>query len=371
MRDTVFSPAFGNRPSQLVGRDAVISALLAGLDSNPGSKERATLLLGQRGTGKTVLLWELADRARDKGWVVATPTVTSENMLARIVEKIQDDGSRHLDKQRAKLVGGSVGAFGFSAGLEFSREVQETKSDQYKLLSLCRRLTELGHGTLILVDEAQARIPELKQLIIAYQELVGEGLDVAMVMAGLPAAISATLNDHVLTFFNRAKKIRLEPLAIADVDAFFEQAFEELGLTISPEIRKRAARATSGSPYMLQLVGHNLVVYAKSDQEVDESSLQNAIETSREEFMEDVCKTTIASLSERDVDFLCAMSHDPDQSGGSRMMDVAERMGVTPDYAQKYRRRLIEAGIIDAPRRGVVRFAVPYLADYLRSESAF
>ena len=35
------------------------------------------LMLGQRGSGKTVLLWELADRARKLGFVVATPTVAS------------------------------------------------------------------------------------------------------------------------------------------------------------------------------------------------------------------------------------------------------------------------------------------------------
>ena len=33
------------------------------------------------------------------------------------------------------------------------------------------------------------------------------------------------------------------------------------------------------------------------------------------------------------LNFLCAMSHDPDQSNGSRMADIAERMGVTPDNA--------------------------------------
>lgn len=50
------------------------------------------------------------------------------------------------------------------------------------------------------------------------------------------------------------------------------------------------------------------------------------------------------------------------------MADVAQRMGVKSDYAQKYRRRLIDAGVIEAPRRGEVSFAVPYLADYLRTE---
>ena len=75
MEDTIFSPLFGNRPNQLVERDAMIEQLLGGLASKPGSKERATLILGQRGSGKTVMLWELADRARDKGFVVASPPI--------------------------------------------------------------------------------------------------------------------------------------------------------------------------------------------------------------------------------------------------------------------------------------------------------
>ncbi|WP_322151785.1 hypothetical protein [Paratractidigestivibacter sp.] len=56
IKDTIFSPAFGNRPTYLVGRELVLDGLIAGLDSVPGSKERSTVLLGQRGSGKTVLL---------------------------------------------------------------------------------------------------------------------------------------------------------------------------------------------------------------------------------------------------------------------------------------------------------------------------
>lgn len=56
------------------------------------------------------------------------------------------------------------------------------------------------------------------------------------------------------------------------------------------------------------------------------------------------------------------MAKDDD---ASRVSDAAERMGVTVDYAQKYRKRLMDAGIIEASRRGFVRFAVPYLMSYL------
>ena len=39
------------------------------------------------------------------------------------------------------------------------------------------------------------------------------------------------------------------------------------------------------------------------------------------------------------------------------------------DYAQRPRRRLIDAGVIEEPRRGEVAFAVPYLAEYLHDDA--
>ena len=58
-----------------------------------------------------------------------------------------------------------------------------------------------------------------------------------------------------------------------------------------------------------------------------------------------MCETTLAALSDQDVAFLSAMTDDEDAV--SRISDVAKRMSVTPDYAQKYRRRLIDAGVIE------------------------
>lgn len=56
MAEPIFSPSFGNRPSYLVGRETVISTFISGLEQEPGNRDRATLMLGQRGSGKTVLL---------------------------------------------------------------------------------------------------------------------------------------------------------------------------------------------------------------------------------------------------------------------------------------------------------------------------
>ena len=280
----------------------------------------------------------------------------------RVVEKIQEDGERVLKSKHGSLSGGSVGVLGFSVGLQFSKEVQETKSPQYKLTQLARLLSSRGKGLLILVDEVQANSASLKQLIIQYQELMGEGLNVAIAMAGLPASVSSVLNDKVLTFLNRAKKNTLGASKISDVDAYFDQAFVKCDIQITQEQRRFAAKRTEGSPYLMQLIGHNILKSARMG--LDDSSLSNAISMAEDDFKNDVCETTLAALSAKDVEFLKAMCNEPI----SKLSDIASRLNVSTDYAQKYRKRLINSGIIEAASRGSVKFAVPLLGEYLKEE---
>lgn len=364
MQDTIFSPSFGNRPTQLVGRSGIMKALLSGLETRPGSRERAVVLLGQRGSGKTVLLWELADEAARMGYVVATPTITSDGMLERVIEKVQDAGEEHVKGSKRHLSGGSIGALGFTAGLQFTEAVQETKSPQYRLVQLARKLSEYKKGMLILIDELQANSNEIRQLVIAYQEMVGEGLNVALVMAGLPGAVSATLNDKVLTFLNRASKENLGPLPESDVNAYFATSFKTLGLDISPEAREQAAKAVKGSPYLLQLIGHNIVSFADESGAIAGESLEEALRVAQRDYENDICRTSLASLSDVDVQFLQVLS---DLGSPAKIKSIAAGMGKTTDYVQKYRTRLLESGIIEVPRRGEVSIAVPYLEEHLKN----
>ena len=115
---------------------------------------------------------------------------------------------------------------------------------------------------------------------------------------------------------------------------------------------------------MLQLVGHGIAVRAAEDGSVSHEALGVALRSARSDFENDVCETTLVALSDRDVAFLRAMCVDNDTSN---IGDVAARMNVTPDYAQKYRKRLIDSGAIEPAGWGRIRFAVPYLADHLRA----
>ena len=126
---------------------------------------------------------------------------------------------------------------------------------------------------------------------------------------------------------------------------------------------RRAAEQTTGSPYLMQLIGHYIVLYADDSGSINASQLEQAISSAQDEYLDDVCSTAIAPLSNKDVAYLSAMA---EIGAPCRTSAIASKMGVTPDFAQQYRKRLLDAGLIRAPRQGIVEFAVPLLADYLR-----
>ena len=365
MQDSVFSPSFGNKPRTLVGRDLELQTLKEGLHAMPGSKERAKLIIGQRGLGKTVLLLELADFARENGYIVSSPTVTSEDMLDRIMEKLNRSGEKVLPHSKPKLIGGSVSVLGFGAGIQTKTESDIERSFAYRLLEFCENAEKAGKGVLILVDEVHANSESLTKLIIAYQEMVGEGKNIAVVFAGLPAAVSKTLNQHVLTFFNRASKLFLEPIAIPAIAIYYRNSFDKIGIDLEDARIDHAAQETEGSPYLMQLIGHYLTLSASDDGVLMEKNYKRALELAKQEFISDICETTLAPLSARDIDFLRAMAQDDRESS---VKAIAARLGVDASYTQRYKTRLSQAGIITQKRRGFVEFAVPYIRDYLRSE---
>ena len=62
-----FHASFGTSPPLPVGRDGVIADFRLGLEKGPGAHERISLLVDVGGIGKTALLNELEDTAKDAG----------------------------------------------------------------------------------------------------------------------------------------------------------------------------------------------------------------------------------------------------------------------------------------------------------------
>ena len=364
MKNTaVFLPAFGNRPAELVGREDVITGFKNGLLQPVGHPNRSTLVIGQRGMGKTALLLEFSDHAEELGFIVARATAT-DSILNDMIGAIQI-GSARLKKEKPKVKAVSAGAMGFSLGLTFSAEADEQLSFQNKLSLLLDELEEHNKGVVILVDEIQAHAAALRLLTTAYQHLVGENKNIIIAMAGLPHAISSILNDDVLTFFNRAKKIRLNSLPLSAISIHYTKVFKELGKSISIKNLELIVEMTRGYPYLLQLLGYYILEYAGNSTEISNEHINQANISAKRDMVENIYHPVVKSLSDKDMEFLRAMSKD---GNASRISEIKSRLNANDGLVQAYRKRLIDTGVISAKRRGEVEFTLPYFDEFLNND---
>ncbi len=359
---TYFQPSFGNRPEQIIGRDGELSMFMNSLSKPAGAKERCTLFLGQRGMGKTAMLLEIADRAAASGFVVARVTA-HEKMPSNIIEQIQLNGEHFFDNEKRHITGVNAGALGFSFGLSFSVPAQQQYGFRTKLSLLCDRLAEKGLGVLILIDEVFSSAA-MREVAASYQELIGDNKNIAMCMAGLPYAVSGVLNDKVLTFLNRANKVKLGAISIASIHAYYEHTFKEMNIRISERSLDKAAEMTKGLPYLMQLLGYYLTIYSQEDKNITDQTLKKAERASLQDMNDNVFVPILAPLSDNDRIFLRAMS---ECSEPVLTAELVTKLGKKGSALQPYRKRLLDAGVIEAPRRGELVFAIPFFADYLRS----
>ena len=361
----LFHPSFGSRPDRIVGRDGIIDQFLQGLDREPGHRDRATLILGQRGTGKTALLLQLAEEAKKKGFVTARVT-SGEDMLEEIIESIQLAGSNMVTEKQTKVKGFSAGALGFSFGLTFSEEIRENYGFRTKLSLLCDRLAEDDRRVLLLVDEVQPNTDAMRALTSTYQHLAGEGKDIAIVMAGLPNAVSRVLNDKVLTFLNRARKRQLDPLSLGDIMAYYADAFARGNRSVTPLQLEQLAMATRGFPYLLQLIGYYLIEFSEEGP-VSDHIVESALVAAQEDLAADVFLPTLNELSRKDIEVLRAIAQQKDEVVA--VGDILNATGLSNSYFQQYRARLLVAAVVASTRDGELTITVPYIAEHLREEN--
>ena len=177
---SVFSPSFGNQPSKIVGRTTELREFEESLAQEPGSRDRAMLLIGQRGIGKTALLLEMKARAAKAGFV-AVKVTEGPSMLAEIIDLIQltlTDKSRG-EHERIHTKDSRLSGFGFSItgsgiNVSFTHKNKQAVGFRVALSQLCDVLADQRLGVLLLIDEIQPNSEEMRMLAKTYQELIGE-----------------------------------------------------------------------------------------------------------------------------------------------------------------------------------------------------
>lgn len=350
-----FKPSAGAEPPVLVGRDRVLEDFSNGLAEGVGSPGRLIRITGPRGSGKTVLLTELGDIARERGW-----DVIDETARAGLCDRIAKAASA------TPLQG-----FEFDVSLgPFSLHGDNNSTGMDLRAALTAKveiLTRQRRGLLITVDEAQDADPEeMRELAAVVQHLIRERLDIALAFAGLTTGVLDLVNGEALTFLRRALPEELASIPIDQVADALRQSIESSGLAIEDQALRTAAKTTVGYAYLIQLVGYHVWRTGRSHVEdsspINEDDVRKGVEEALSQFHSAVHESAVSGLPLRAVEYLLAMTED---EGVSSTANIAKRLGVEATSLTSYRKLLVQRQIIESTARGFVTFSIPYTRDYL------
>jgi len=357
-----FTPSFGSIPTQMAGRASIIRDIIDGLDNGPGDPHRATIFIGARGSGKTVLLAKIAEEASANGWVSVNINADPD-MLDEILIQIKDNANEFLTPESlSHITSVSVAGVGFSRNVKQSNRKTTWRSE---MTSIIKELNEKDVGLLITIDELDVRVDELQTVITSFQHFVRERRDVAVIMAGLPSKVSDILRNDSISFLRRAFQHHLEAVDESEVRFSMKKTIEFAGRTINKEALDLAVKNTKGFPFMIQLIGYQMWRQHPEKKSISMGDAEEGIALAKNDLERMIFDITYKELSEKDIAFLEAMLKDNEYS---TISDISRRMNVTPKYAGIYRRRLIEHGIISSSGYGKVSFDLPMFREYIQNK---
>ena len=351
-RTNPFKPTAGMNPPELIGRDMILDDFSEALANGVGAPDRLMRISGVRGVGKTVLLNALGDIARANGFVMVD-VASNAGFCDRILHALTGRGEISSLTTSPSILGMGLGS------AELARPATQLGE---AMLTASKR-----SGLLVTLDEIQdAPIDELRELGNEIQLLIRQGANVAFAFAGLPTAVDGVVGVDTLTFLQRARHVELTRLNDAEVEESLAETIRLGGSSAAPGVPALLAGAASGYPFMVQLVGYyawQSAARRKSD-EIGTEDARRGISLARRNFDGMVIEPALRRLSPRQLEYLVAMAEcegDVVSSG-----EVAERMGLAARDVGSYRRRLLDAALIEQVGYGKAAFSIPYMRDYLR-----
>ena len=382
-----FAPGAGSRPPELAGRDDILkTAKIAFGRALLGRNARSMMLLGLRGTGKTVLLNEIGRIAEGQGYFISKIEAPEHQSLARLLYPEMRKVLRALSTiEAAKQLAmrGLKGLRGFAsifkievAGAEIGIEPEPGLADsgdlQFDLPDLFTALGKAAQagnkGWVLLIDEVQyLSEPDLSALIVAIHRMSQEGLPVIMVGAGLPQI--ARLAGEAKSY---AERLFLFPgvdaLDKASAGQAVEKPIVDEDATISPDALAEIVTRTQGYPFFLQEWSSKAWDNADGP-EITKQDVDNAYTETIASLDDGFFRVRLDRLTPKETEFVKVMATLGD--GPYAMNDIAKILGKKLSSLGPVRANTISKGMIYSTEHGFLDFSVTApLPHFLRNSCA-
>ena len=241
-----FQPGRGVLPPLIAGRDAELSAADRALGrlAEGRSPSEDLLFYGPRGNGKTTLLLEIGQRARERGARVETFPVEALTDATRLVRRLQE---------RAQVLGGGLTGVQ-AAGIGVSTAPGAPPEDPETLLALWVGSNE-HRPLVILLDEVQTMSPEVaRPFFDAVQKTKFGAAPFLVLAAGTPDAPRRLLQAGT----SNERGFRTLPvgrLARKDTNAALSEPARKAGRPVAEGALALLAEESQDYPYFIQLLG--------------------------------------------------------------------------------------------------------------------
>lgn len=288
-----YQPGVGTTPPYLADREQQLQRFRGYLRDFP-EKRRNVRLSGLRGVGKTVLLKEFRDTAREHDWVVIRRDLTArlrqEDAFATAIADDLDTAIRafsNMAKLRSLLAGArrAIGEItvGLPDGTSISVKPEASPSDASiledrlgeALVQVGRLAAKASRGVVFLYDEAHTLYDQPRQhqyplgallgAFVQAQDQEEPPLPVMLVVSGLPPLVQnlQAARSHAERLF------RVEELGNLDLEpanqhepspaalALIRPA-ADTGIPFEPDVAQKVAADVDGYPYFIQKYGEAL-----------------------------------------------------------------------------------------------------------------
>lgn len=341
------------------------------------------IVIGLRGVGKTVLLTEFEERAREGGWITVEAEITKHDdfagrMAGLIRRGLLQAAPRARWRDRGRRAARVLRSFQLTLspdgevtagmrdvepleGFADSGSLRDDLTDV--MVALGEAAQDHETGVVFLFDEVQfLALREFEALIAALHKTVQRRLPITFVGAGLPQL--PELAGDAKSYAERLFKFPFVGSLPSDESRkAIRDPIGELGVAIDDAAVDAIVDYTEGYPYFLQEYGHVVwdmaqgpvitAVDVREARELVEAKLDGSFFRVRAE------RTTDLELQ-----YLRAMAELGPQPHLAR--DVAELLDRSSQQLGPTRARLIEKGLLYTPGFGLAAFTVPQFDRYMR-----
>ncbi len=335
-----FTLTFGKEPLNRIDRTRQREEIIDGFSGEHPSNQ-VCMITGVRGSGKTVLLTEIAKHfANRPDWIVIDLTPERDLLSSFAAELYNYQGLAEIFRH-AKL---NLSILGIGIGIDGAEEITDLNVGIRRML---QSIKSHKKKVLITIDEAVCN-KTMKEFASVFQIYMRQELPVFLALSGLYEKIYELQNEETLTFLYRAPKIELQPLNLGMIANRYQQIFH-----LSDIEALAMARETKGYSFAFQVLG--FLTWK------NQTEWRQVLPEYRQYLEEYVYQKLWTEISFKDKEVLVCMANISDW----RVVTIREALDMSSSLFSVYRNRLIKKGILFTSNYGQLEFALPQFREFV------